>query len=252
MRAIPRRTLSVPPRLSAGAAALGIAVVAFVTGVIGIVVSGTVLRLGNLSATPVVSALKVRSIQVGFAVFAGAFLAWRGEISRYCKLRIPTVEDIAWIVIIPLVFAAQGLLFHPVFALLGLPAPNPAGSGHLNLATQPLLWPAAFVGMFVFAAPAEELVYRGLIQGTLRRAFNTVGIVVLGGILFGLLHFLVGLITPAVGALGALRWGITTALPGIVWGYAYERTENLAVTAITHAMTWTVSVHEVVLKLVPV
>ena len=106
--------------------------------------------------------------------------------------------------------------------------------------------------MFIFAAPAEELVYRGIVQGTLRQSFNLAGVVVAGGLLFGLMHVLVGLVTPGVGSLGALRWGITTALPGMVWGYAYERTENLAVTAITHAMTWTVTVHEFVLNILPV
>jgi len=246
------RSPSVPPRLRAGAAALGIAVVACVIGVVGILISGTVLRVANISAAPAVSVLRLRSIQVGFAVFAVAFLAWRGDIGQYCKLRIPTIEDAAWIVIIPLVFAAQGVVLPPVLAALGLPHPNPGGGVQFDLATMPLLWPVAFVGMFVFAAPAEELVYRGIVQGTLRRAFDTIGIIVLGGVLFGVLHFLVGLITPDVGTLEALRWGITTVFPGIVWGYAYERTENLAVTATTHAMGWTITVHELILKLVPI
>jgi len=239
-------------RLRAGVAALGIAVTACVTGVVGIVVAGTVLRLAGVLTVPAVSALRLRSIQVGFAVFAAAFLAWRSDIDHYCKLRLPTLEDAAWIIFIPLVFAAQGVVLSPVLAALGLPHPDPvAETGHLDLAAEPLLWPAAFVGMFVFAAPAEELVYRGIIQGTLRKGFDLAGTVVIGGLLFGLMHVLVGIVTPNVGTLGALRWGMTTALPGMVWGYAYERTENLTVTAITHAMTWTVTVHELVLNLVP-
>lgn len=244
---------SVSPRVRAGAAALGIAVVAFVTGVVGIAIAGAVLRAGGILTVPAVSVLRLRSIQVGFAVFAVAFLVWRGDFARYCKLRIPTIEGAAWIVAIPLVFAVQGIVLSPVLVALGLPHPNPAAAaGHINLATKPLLWPVAFVGMFIFAAPAEELVYRGIVQGTLRQSFNLAGVVVAGGLLFGLMHVLVGLVTPGVGSLGALRWGITTALPGMVWGYAYERTENLAVTAITHAMTWTVTVHELVLNILPV
>ncbi|WP_434531495.1 CPBP family intramembrane glutamic endopeptidase (plasmid) [Haloarcula sp. NS06] len=240
-------------RLRTGVAALGIAVIACVTGVVGIVVAGTVLRFAGVLTVPAVSALQLRSIQVGFTVFAAVFLAWRGDLDHYCKLRLPTLEDAAWIIFIPLVFAIQGVVLPPVLAALGLPHPDPvAGTGHVDLATEPLLWPAAFLGMFVFAAPAEELVYRGIIQGTLRKGFNLAGVVVSGGLLFGLMHILVGLFTPDVGMFGALRWGITTALPGMVWGYAYERTENLAVTAITHAMTWTVTVHELVLNLVPV
>jgi membrane protease YdiL (CAAX protease family) len=251
-----RGTDSSPPlssRLRAGAASLGITVVAFLTGVVGIVVAGAVLRAAGVLTVPAVSALRLRSIQVGFVVFAAAFLAWRGNLGQYCRLRVPTLEDAAWIVFIPLVFAAQGIVLTPVLAALGLPHPTPtAGAGHVDLSTKPLLWPAAFVGAFVFAAPAEELVYRGIVQGTLRRAFDVAGVVIAGGLLFGLMHVLVGLVTPGVGSLGALRWGIGTVVPGLVWGYAYERTENLAVTAITHAMTWTVAVHELLLRLVPV
>jgi membrane protease YdiL (CAAX protease family) len=242
---------SVPARVRSGGTALGITLGAFVTGVLGIVLSGTVLRVAGVLSVPAVSVLRLRSIQVGFAVFAGAFLLWRGDFSEYCKVRVPNVKDVGWIVGIPLVFAVQGVVLSPVLAALGLPHPDPAGGGHIDLATQPLLWPLAFVGMFVFAAPAEELVYRGIVQGTLRRAFDTLGVVVLGGLFFGLLHFLVGIVTPQTGMLEAVRWGVGTMIPGMVWGYAYERTENLAVTAITHAMTWTITVHELLLKLLP-
>jgi len=41
-------------------------------------------------------------------------------------------------------------------------------------------------------------------------------------------------------------------LPGLAWGFAYERTENLLVTAVTHAMVWTVTLHEIALHLLPI
>ncbi|MFC6973584.1 type II CAAX endopeptidase family protein [Halomicroarcula sp. GCM10025709] len=243
---------SLPPRVRAGLAALGITVVALVTGIVGIVAAGVVLRAVGVLTAPAVWALKLHSVQVGFAAFAAVFLAWRGDLGHYCKLRVPTLADAAWIVAIPLVFAAQGVVLSPVLAALGLPHPDQGTAvGSIDLATRPLLWPAAFVGMFLFAAPAEELVYRGIVQGTLRRAFDVAGVVVLGGLLFGLMHVLIGFLTPSVAPAGALRWGLTTALPGMVWGYAYERTENLIVTAVTHAMSWTISFHELVLELAP-
>ncbi|WP_324758249.1 CPBP family intramembrane glutamic endopeptidase [Haloarcula sp. GH36] len=244
---------SISRRLRAGLAALGVTVLALVTGIVGIVGTGAVLRVAGVLTAPAVWALQLHSVQVGFAVFAAAFLAWRGDLPRYCRVRIPTPEDAAWIAVIPLVFVAQGVVLSPVLAALGLPHPNSGTAvGSVDLATRPLLWPVAFVGMFLFAAPAEELVYRGIVQGTLRRAFDLAGVVVLGGLLFGLMHVLIGLLTPSVAPAGALRWGITTALSGMVWGYAYERTENLAVTAVTHAMTWTITLHELVLKLTPI
>lgn len=238
-----------PARLRVGGAALAITVTAFLAGLVGIVLVGAVLRIGDLFTVPAVQVLRGNLIQIGFAAFAVTFLAWRGQFGRYCKLRRPTLEDLGWIVVIPLLFAAQGSLLSPVLAAVGLPHPHPSGGESVDLATRPLLWPVAFVGMYLFAAPAEELVYRGIVQGTLRRAFDTFGVVVLGGLAFGLMHVLVGLVTPSVGPGGALYWGMTTFVPGLIWGYAYERTENLTVTAVTHAMSWTVAIHEIGLEL---
>lgn len=56
----------------------------------------------------------------------------------------------------------------------------------------------------------------------------------------GLLHFLTGLTTPAVSLSESFHWGISAAVPGLLWGYAYERTENLLVPAVMHAMSWTI------------
>ncbi|SDY85795.1 CAAX protease self-immunity [Halopenitus persicus] len=206
---------------------------------------GGLVSLFDLTESPVVRVLQGNYIQVGFA---GAYLVRQGDWNRYVKIRGPTFEDIDWIVGLPLLFAAQGMVLPPILAAVGLPHPQPGtGMEELALETRPLLWPIAFTGMYLFAAPAEELVYRGLVQGRLRAAFDTLGVVILGGLLFGVMHFLVGLMTQGVSFGGSLYWGIDTVVPGLVWGYAYERTENLLVTVVTHAMAWTVALHEIVL-----
>ncbi|SEH68941.1 hypothetical protein SAMN05192561_1392 [Halopenitus malekzadehii] len=214
---------------------------------------GGLVSLFDLTESTVVRVLQWNYIQVGFAGFASAYLFWQGDWNRYVKIRWPTVEDIGWIVGLPLLFAAQGMVLPPILAAVGLPHPQPGtGMEELALETRPLLWPVAFISMYLFAAPAEELVYRGLVQGRLRAAFDTLGVVILGGLLFGMMHFLVGLMTQGVSFSGSLYWGIDTVIPGLAWGYAYERTENLLVTAVTHAMVWTVALHEIVLSILPV
>jgi membrane protease YdiL (CAAX protease family) len=215
--------------------------------------TGGLVSVFDLAGSPVVRVLQGNYIQVGFAGFAVAYLLWQGDWNRYIKVRWPTLEDFGWIVALPLLFAAQGVVLPPVLAAVGLPHPQPGtGMEELALETRPLLWPVAFVGMYLFAAPAEELVYRGIVQGRLRAAFDTLGVVVLAGLLFGVLHFLVGLMTQGVSFGGSLYWGIDTVIPGLAWGYAYERTENLVVTAVTHAMVWTVTLHEIVLHALPI
>lgn len=183
-------------------------------------------------------------IQIGFAVFAIAYLLVQDDRERYVKVRSPTVEDLGWIIMIPLLLIAGSSVLSPVLTALGLPEPMPGGGGEsLNLTQRPELWPVAFVGLYLFAAPAEELVYRGILQGELRGSFGTIGVVAIGGLLFGFMHLIVGFVTPAVGIGGSIYWGISAVMPGLVWGYAYERTENILVTAVTHAMSWTVPFH---------
>ncbi|ERH13387.1 MAG: CAAX amino terminal protease family, partial [halophilic archaeon J07HB67] len=38
----------------------------------------------------------------------------------------------------------------------------------------------------------------------------------------------------------AIDWVASTAVGGVVWGVVYERTRNLVVTSVSHAMSWTV------------
>jgi len=240
-------------QVRATVAGLGITVGALLAGLLGVISMGSLVSVFGVAESPVVRVLQGNYIQVGFAGFAVAYLVWQGDWDRYVKIRWPTPEDIGWIVGLPVLFAAQGVVLPPILAVIGLPHPQPGtGLEELALETRPLLWPVAFIGMYLFAAPAEELVYRGIIQGRLRAVFDTLGVVALGGLLFGLMHFFVGLMTQGVSVGGSLYWGIDTVLPGLAWGFAYERTENLLVTAVTHAMVWTVTLHEIALHLLPI
>lgn len=235
------------PRAVLGA--LGITVVALVAGIVAIVAARTVLAVLGVGDGPVIELFQSHFIQLGFAAFAVGYLLWSRDWDRYVRVRWPTLEDVAWVFAIPLLFAAMGMLTHVLASAVGLTADAASGGGSLALETMPLLWPVAFVWLFLFAAPAEELVYRGLVQGRLRGAFDTAGVVLLGGLLFGFMHFLVGLISGA-GLDGSLVWALYTGGGGLIWAYVYERTENLAVTAVSHAMSWTVNPYEVILQVV--
>lgn len=227
-------------------AVLGIAVGAFLAGMVGILGVGALASAAGVAGTDAYEVLSGNLIQVGFAAFGAGYLLWRGDRERFVRLRRPTLEDLAWVAGLPVAFGLLGLVLEPALAAVGLPHPTPGG-GHegIALASRPDLWPVAFVGLYLFAAPAEELVFRGIVQGRLRGTFDTAGVVLGGGLAFGLLHFLAGLPTAGVGVAGALYWGIETFFVGILWGIAYERTGNLAVTAVNHAMMWTVPFHAV-------
>lgn len=238
MTAIAER-LPFGPRAGSVLAVGGICVGALLAGLVAILaINATVRPL--VSGTDAFRVVSGNLIQVGFAGFAVAYLAWASDVGRFVSVRIPTRGDVAWTAIAALAVPVVGVAGAAVLSAIGLPEPMPGGGGRVGLSSSPMLWPVAFVGLYLFAAPAEELVFRGIVQGRLRERFGTVETVLLAAAVFGLLHFLVGLLTPAVAFDGSLYWGLSALVPGVIWGYAYERTRNLVVPATAHAMSWTV------------
>jgi hypothetical protein len=81
-------------------------------------------------------------------------------------------------------------------------------------------------------APVEEFVFRGVVQGTLRSQFGPVPAVVGASLLFGSLHLANYSGNPVAVVAGALL----IAAVGTVFGALYERTGNLVVPVMAHAV----------------
>lgn len=234
-----------PPgtRLRTALGALAICVGALTAGVVSLLLFPltAVLDSTGLAGTIAGEQLSGHGIQFGFAAFALLYLATWDDLGRYVRIRRPTLEDVAWLVVIVVaVPVLAGIVGHALTAV-GVTTGEPHGEA-FALYEHPAAIPALFIGLYLFAAPAEELVYRGLIHARLRDSFSPRERILIAAALFGLMHLLVGFLTPSSGLIGAVRWGLTACVPGVVWGLAYERTDNLAVTAVAHAISWTVPV----------
>ena len=83
----------------------------------------------------------------------------------------------------------------------------------------------------LFVGPFEELVFRGAVQGTLRRTFRPMAAVVIASGLFGLVH-----VVALTGGGSQLSYVAVAAILGLVLGYAYEKTANLVVPAVIHGL----------------
>lgn len=89
----------------------------------------------------------------------------------------------------------------------------------------------AIVSVLV-VGPAEELLFRGVVQGLLRRAMAAWPAIALTSVVFGVVH-----VAAVVGTTGqAFVYASIAAVLGIVLGYAYERTGNVVVPALTHGL----------------
>ena len=99
-------------------------------------------------------------------------------------------------------------------------------------AGDPVAYYLAMIAVSVLVVgPAEELLFRGVIQGGLRRSFGAAPAILIASVLFGLLHFGVGgSLIERVAYMGV------TVLLGALLGLLYERTGNIVIPALAHGL----------------
>lgn len=163
----------------------------------------------------------------GFALAAVGFLAFTRD-RELILLDAVDARDVAVVVVTILV-----LLAVQIAAIVALGAVG--RSTGRNVATEagqagPVYFLFMIAVSLLVVGPAEELLFRGVVQGLLRRAWSAWPAIVLASLIFGLIH------VPAVsGSLPEqLAYAAVAAVLGGVLGYVYERTRNLLVPALAH------------------
>lgn len=117
--------------------------------------------------------------------------------------------------------------------LLSLVVSDPPSNAIADIgAEQPLFFAALVVVAIFVIGPAEELLFRGVVQNYLKRAFSPWPAIVLASVFFAAIHAaaLSGSLLGVLGVVGALT------VVSIVLGYVYEATGNLAVPALVHGL----------------
>lgn len=210
-----------------GVAVVGIATAAAVTIAAALLVAGLGVELGVIPSVVLTLAL---TAGVAFGGVSAIYLRLRGLDWSYIGIRVPTPRDLAW------VGGGYLLAFLAVFVaalVVGLsgaePAPNQLSEIGLE---QPALLLFLIPVSLLLVGPGEELLFRGIVQGTLREAFGPVGAIVLASAIFASIHFVA--LTGGVGA--RLTTIAILFFPSVVFGAAYERTGNLAVPALIHGL----------------
>lgn len=208
-----------------------------IAGVGAVLAVSIVVQASGVPPTDIVQILRSRAIQLGFLAVALVYLIVREFSLDSSTFRIPSLRGVAWIIAIPVLSAGVGFVLEPLLASIGIVQP-PATTGMSidDFGTRPLLWIVVFAAWFVFAAPAEELLFRGIIQGRLRQTFEVVPGILLGAVCFGLMHVPVAALSAGLEPASAF---IETSVSGAIFGVAYERTNNLLVPSVSHAALWT-------------
>ncbi|WP_185715473.1 CPBP family intramembrane glutamic endopeptidase [Halocatena pleomorpha] len=163
------------------------------------------------------------SIAAGYLWLRDLDLGWIG-VSR------PDLNGVLWIVFGWIGAFGSVFVLLIIVLLLGL---NPGQNQIQGLVVEnPDLIPLLIVLTIVLIGPGEELLFRGIIQGSLRERFGPVLAIILASIIFASAH--VGSLT---GSLGDRAVTIAVLLvPSLIFGTAYERTNNLVVPALIHGL----------------
>lgn len=215
----------------------GLTVTSVIAGILAALGISLAFNSTGIPLTDAVQLLQARAIQVGFLGVALAYLAFRPQLRRSIHFEIPSLHGLAWIVAIPLLTASSGFILEPLLAFVGIAPPTPTETMSVDgFTTRPFLWLVVLIGWFGFAAPAEELLFRGVIQGRLRETFPPLPGILLAAVLFGLMHVPVAALSTGMDPASSF---IETTVSGAVFGVAYEQTDNLLVPSIAHAAFWT-------------
>jgi len=215
---------------------VGLVVAAFVVGIAFATLGLRVLaQLGfvpqGTENLPPVAAAAAAALQfVGFLLVGVWYLRWQGTgAADLFDVRLPTLREIGWALAgLVALFVLLNVVSVVIEALGVETAENAAITQGRE---QPVLFLYLIGVTILLTAPAEELLFRGLVQGLFRQAYGVVPGVVVTSLLFGVVHWV------ALSGTGSrLTYiGVAAAL-GLVLGAVYEKTENLAVPIIVHGV----------------
>ncbi|MFC7202685.1 CPBP family intramembrane glutamic endopeptidase [Haloferax namakaokahaiae] len=165
---------------------------------------------------------------IAFGGVALAYSTVRGLDFDYFGIRLPTFRDL--IAAVLGYVTAIGVLIVSAIVVTALSV-EPGSNQVSEIATQDpnvllLLIPASFL----LIGPGEELLFRGVVQNRIRESFGVVPGIALASAIFAAIHY----VALTGGAGGRLITITILFFPSVVFGTAYELTDNLAIPALIH------------------
>ena len=218
-------------RLRTLAHVVGLVVVAFLAALVlaslGIGILGA-LGLAVSPMSPEVNAVVSVLQFLGFIAVGLWYVEWE-DARDLLHLERPSLRDLGWVVA---ALVALFVLFKALAVVLGALGIAPATNSAIESGRQnPRLLLYFVVVTIVFTAPAEEFLFRGLVQGLFRRAYGVVpGVIIASGV-FGVAHYLA-----LTGGGSKVAYLAIAAVLGLVLGAVYEYTGNLLVPIAIHAV----------------
>lgn len=196
-------------------------------GLLAGVARGVLAPMGLTAQTPLGYVL-INSVQfVGFGLAVAAFLGLHGEWGLV-RVRAPTARDLGWAAAGLLALVGMLLASSLVYEFTSL---EPAASTLVQFGRgRPVFFLYLLPMTVLLVGPAEELVFRGVVQGTLAREYGPRVALVVASAVFALIHW-----SSYIGE-GRIVTLATIFFLGGLLGYLYQRTDNILVPAAAHGL----------------
>lgn len=215
---------------------VGLMLLGIVFGVLGVNITYQLATLVGVAETDYGQWITGYGLQYGLLVLAVAYTRYRGATDQFIQIKRVTFEGAVWIVLAPFLLIGMSIGFDPALAAIGIemsavdPTTDPT-----ETVTQSVVF---FAAAWLVAAPSEELLFRGVIQSQLRETLGPIPAVIIAATIFALMHVFIGILEgrPIPRIVG---WGVETLAAGLIFGAAYERTDNLVIPSVIHATSWT-------------
>ena len=222
-----------PGRVIAAMTALG--AIGLIGGfLLGLVTFGLIGTPLSLSAeAPPGQLLFTLGTYVGLAAVGALYLYRHGRPASYVRAKRPTLVDLGVTVATVAALIGLAVALPAIIAWAGLPLADHSVTDSIEANPAVAL---VFLPLSVFVVgPAEEFLYRGIIQTRLAEAFDTWSAVAVASLIFAVVHIFAYL-DPA-NVPGTLVTIFLLLLPlGAILGVVYEYTGNLVVPALAHGI----------------
>jgi hypothetical protein len=200
--------------------------VAFLTATLLVyaVSAAGIFSTNTLVGRAALTSLNLLGYGLGTAIFMSVYDDW-----DLLQVRVPTLREIGWLVAGVVVLFLAAIVMGQVLQSLDVQ------TAQNRVITEGQQNPTYFLYMIpvalLFVGPFEELLFRGGVQGLLRRAFSAPTAIVGASAIFGAVHLV------ALGSTGSqLSYVVVAAILGLLLGALYEHTENLVVPAVVHGI----------------
>jgi membrane protease YdiL (CAAX protease family) len=223
--------------ISAFSVALGLASGGFLVSYLFQIPLLGVLSAFNISVESTIGTAGATLTQgIGFVLVVVGYIYYVGH-PDLLNIRWPlasnlqkTLRDFGWVILGFIVLVVLSRATSLVLQQTGFSA----GTNQIIRAVEqsPALALAMVILSFLAVGPGEETLFRGGVQGVLRRVLQPVPAIISSSALFGLAH--VTAIVASSGASGIWGYVVSAFVLGFVLGSLYEYTDNLLIPIVVH------------------